>query len=253
MTKTPFAVLCILAGFAVACDPQTDPDDELESRDAPSTEIIADDADDLLAPVTPEELNDRGIKLLDAAAAEDLDRTGPAVFAMQDIDDPMLSDAMKASMQDAAASVPLATTLVYVCPDNTQANVIGFGGSSAGWGSVGFTGGPVSSTSTIAWFSGETMLRCHGDRTLTPGYSQPVYVSRMSEVGAICTQHSGGGDFWFVCQTVPDSNCCTTGHGFGCEVSAVESCVCATDPFCCNTNWDSLCVGEVTSLGCGTC
>jgi hypothetical protein len=29
--------------------------------------------------------------------------------------------------------------------------------------------------------------------------------------------------------------------------------VCAKDPFCCETAWDSVCAGEVAELGCGTC
>ena len=48
-------------------------------------------------------------------------------------------------------------------------------------------------------------------------------------------------------------NCCETGHGAGCTDVSIEACVCAFDPYCCNTNWDSLCVSEVTSLGCGIC
>ncbi len=49
--------------------------------------------------------------------------------------------------------------------------------------------------------------------------------------------------------TVP---CCETGAA-GCALPAVESCVCAADSYCCNVAWDSICVGEVESLGCGTC
>ncbi len=47
-------------------------------------------------------------------------------------------------------------------------------------------------------------------------------------------------------------SCCATG-GPGCANLSVQSCVCATDPFCCNTQWDAQCVNEVTSLGCGGC
>jgi len=51
------------------------------------------------------------------------------------------------------------------------------------------------------------------------------------------------------------SNCCTVPivSTPGCEYPSVESCVCASDSYCCNTNWDSICVGEVSSRGCGTC
>ncbi|MCB9849323.1 MAG: proprotein convertase P-domain-containing protein [Phycisphaerales bacterium] len=49
------------------------------------------------------------------------------------------------------------------------------------------------------------------------------------------------------------TSCCETGHGPGCDDPVVESCVCASDSFCCDTDWDSFCVGEVDSFACGTC
>lgn len=50
----------------------------------------------------------------------------------------------------------------------------------------------------------------------------------------------------------PES-CCTAHSAPGCGNDPVEDCVCATDSYCCSTHWDSICVGEVESLGCGTC
>ena len=44
------------------------------------------------------------------------------------------------------------------------------------------------------------------------------------------------------CMDVGD--CCGTDHEAGCENQQVEDCVCALDPWCCNNNWDGLCVGE---------
>jgi hypothetical protein len=43
---------------------------------------------------------------------------------------------------------------------------------------------------------------------------------------------------------------CTQGPGLdpGCDACAAQ--VCATDSFCCDTTWDSLCVDEVGSI-CG--
>jgi hypothetical protein len=29
--------------------------------------------------------------------------------------------------------------------------------------------------------------------------------------------------------------------------------VCAEDAYCCETEWDGICIGEVDSLGCGVC
>jgi hypothetical protein len=48
-------------------------------------------------------------------------------------------------------------------------------------------------------------------------------------------------------------DCCSNGTGAGCGNVLVNECVGAVDPYCNNTAWDSICVGEVTSLGCGTC
>jgi hypothetical protein len=39
----------------------------------------------------------------------------------------------------------------------------------------------------------------------------------------------------------------------GCADAAVKACVCAVDPFCCETAWDALCAAEVESASCGTC
>lgn len=47
--------------------------------------------------------------------------------------------------------------------------------------------------------------------------------------------------------------CCVSSASPGCELPSVESCVCASDPYCCNNQWDGICVNEVESLGCGSC
>lgn len=39
----------------------------------------------------------------------------------------------------------------------------------------------------------------------------------------------------------------------GCDDDAVTSCVCAQDPFCCDDQWDEICVVAVVIHGCGTC
>ncbi|MFH2009580.1 MAG: hypothetical protein ABI333_23510, partial [bacterium] len=51
----------------------------------------------------------------------------------------------------------------------------------------------------------------------------------------------------------PAHDCCAVHSTVGCTDAGIEACVCAVDSFCCNTSWDSACVSEVTSLGCGTC
>jgi hypothetical protein len=48
-------------------------------------------------------------------------------------------------------------------------------------------------------------------------------------------------------------NCCEPDGSMGCEVPEVQDCVCAEDPFCCETEWDVNCAAEVNSLSCGEC
>ena len=49
------------------------------------------------------------------------------------------------------------------------------------------------------------------------------------------------------------TGCCEEHDSAACDDAAVSECVCAEDPFCCSVEWDSLCVAEVETLGCGTC
>lgn len=47
-----------------------------------------------------------------------------------------------------------------------------------------------------------------------------------------------------------ESNCCACPHGPGCDDSGCQDAVCAIDAFCCNEQWDCLCVDEAADL-CG--
>jgi hypothetical protein len=64
----------------------------------------------------------------------------------------------------------------------------------------------------------------------------------VGEVSSVCHQSCGGG-------TCAHKEC-STGVKLknGCDTCVGE--ICAQDPFCCNTRWDSLCVSEVSSI-CG--
>lgn len=53
--------------------------------------------------------------------------------------------------------------------------------------------------------------------------------------------------------TVAPADCCTPAMVGGCTDATVQDCVCETDPYCCLTAWDDVCVGEVSELGCGMC
>jgi hypothetical protein len=58
-----------------------------------------------------------------------------------------------------------------------------------------------------------------------------------------------------VCSAGGGSVCCSATPGSsGCAGdSAVSQCVCAQDDYCCTSEWDSQCAGEVTQFGCGSC
>lgn len=60
-------------------------------------------------------------------------------------------------------------------------------------------------------------------------------------------ESTGGGD-----DDTSVGDCCTT-HAAGCSAASIEACVCNQDAYCCDTAWDSLCVGEVETFGCATC
>ena len=46
----------------------------------------------------------------------------------------------------------------------------------------------------------------------------------------------------------PPCNCCSGGGPLGCNCQPCEDLVCAVDPFCCDTTWDSICDGEAATL-----
>jgi len=61
------------------------------------------------------------------------------------------------------------------------------------------------------------------------------------------------------CKTCPadcgacphEGSCCMATGSVGCKDPAVEQCVCAMDPFCCNVQWDGICAAEADE--CGSC
>ncbi|MFO0631400.1 MAG: hypothetical protein U0168_00970 [Nannocystaceae bacterium] len=50
-----------------------------------------------------------------------------------------------------------------------------------------------------------------------------------------------------------DPTCCTPAAEPGCADPAIADCVCAIDAYCCDTQWDELCVDELDGYGCGAC
>jgi len=51
----------------------------------------------------------------------------------------------------------------------------------------------------------------------------------------------------------PATSCCEAHPEPGCDSPTIETCVCLVDPYCCDTEWDRVCVDEVTAEGCGLC
>ena len=64
------------------------------------------------------------------------------------------------------------------------------------------------------------------------------------------TTGGGGGDDG---GPIGFGDCCVANLSPGCEDADVESCVCDQDSYCCETDWDSICVDEVEEFGCGVC
>jgi hypothetical protein len=61
-----------------------------------------------------------------------------------------------------------------------------------------------------------------------------------------------------IVERVPDTDCCTDNGGLGvtgCEDASIETCVCDNDPYCCESEWDGVCVAKAEFCGadCGSC
>jgi hypothetical protein len=65
---------------------------------------------------------------------------------------------------------------------------------------------------------------------------------------------SGTTEFAMTCLTEVSTECCEVTEGVaGCGDADIEDCVCAVDSYCCDTEWDAICVDEVESLACAYC
>jgi hypothetical protein len=49
------------------------------------------------------------------------------------------------------------------------------------------------------------------------------------------------------------SDCCVSQMSASCGDRSTAACVCAFDPYCCETAWDEICVAQVEAYDCGTC
>ena len=95
------------------------------------------------------------------------------------------------------------------------------------------------------------LLRCDFDGSNLQEIASVGGAFRMD--ASIATADCNGNEVPDECDVPTGGDCCTVGAGPGCSVQSVQDCVCAADPFCCDTEWDQLCVDQVESLGCGSC
>ena len=52
-------------------------------------------------------------------------------------------------------------------------------------------------------------------------------------------------------ECVYEGDCCAENGSAGCDDSAIVDCVCALDPYCCDTEWDELCIQDLAIGQCG--
>jgi hypothetical protein len=87
-----------------------------------------------------------------------------------------------------------------------------------------------------------------GETDANKGEDGPAFDLGIADLGGGARED--GGD---VPPPVNDGDCCEVGMGVGCADDVVEACVCAVDPYCCETSWDELCVSHVEDANCGGC
>lgn len=68
-----------------------------------------------------------------------------------------------------------------------------------------------------------------------------------------CGEGGKGGSAGAPIGGAPQGPCCAEHPAPGCNEVRVESCVCASDPYCCQQSWDAACVARVSINRCGTC
>lgn len=101
--------------------------------------------------------------------------------------------------------------------------------SSNGTGS----GGSASSTAGTA---GTTTTGTSATPGTSTGTGTGTSTGVLEGADTSSTGSSGAGD------SGSEQGCCASHREPGCLDPAVEACVCALDPFCCDTRWDDLCV-----------
>ncbi|MEM9461181.1 MAG: S1 family peptidase [Myxococcota bacterium] len=144
-------------------------------------------------------------------------------------------------------------------PCHTASGLSHFGSPNCGYDVPTTPGNGAWATGCSAGSSGSTC--CDGQPFPSPGCSDTVVQDCVCATDSYCCDTSwdsicaneveslGCG----MCPEARPNSCCETGSGPGCSNPAIETQVCAADPYCCNTRWDSICVSEVESFGIGQC
>ncbi len=131
------------------------------------------------------------------------------------------------------------TQLKAATSTDTTLNCSEYIGTSVG--SLGTTGGQcIHVTHPVALSAGVQSVYWKFDHG-TPS-TNAIYIDNVTITLSGCDCTGGGASH----------DCCEAGDP-GCNDPAIEACVCAQDPYCCDTAWDEQCVAEVDSFGCGSC
>lgn len=85
--------------------------------------------------------------------------------------------------------------------------------------------------------------------TGSPSDSGDVSSSTDPSIG----EESSGVDPTAETDTDGGGECCEAQDGPGCGDATIEACVCASEPFCCDVQWDVVCTVQTVLLGCATC
>jgi hypothetical protein len=143
------------------------------------------------------------------------------------------------------------------------------GGSTADGGNIYRINAPTGAATLVgpsgfAPVTGLTLVEsktpCCNSASGTPGCIDPAIEAAICASDPFCCDSNWDGVCVSEVTTIfPDNcDCCRDSRAAeGCQDpalgNAVSACVCASDPFCCSGRWNSLCVSEVTTLGCGVC
>ncbi len=134
-------------------------------------------------------------------------------------------------LDNIGANGPTPNGTIYSLGPGTHINVfhctlVGNSSTDIAAGLRTFGGGTIEFRNGIIWDNNGPAVAPGGDSPITLSYS--------------------------LIQDLAVSNCCATIGATGCDNAACESLICSQDPFCCQTQWDSLCA-DAANEQCDVC